>query len=205
STAGGILGMLLGIVGVRVFRATASGDLAPSYISFDMDYRVLIYLVAITVGTGILFGLAPALRLSKLDINAVLKEGARRASLGMRGQRLSTVFSIAETALAFVLLVGAGLMIRSFLNMALTPIGVRTDHLMSMDIALRAKKYPTEASQISFHRQLATRLEGLPGVEKVAMASNLPGDGWTSFNYEIEGAPPIDPRRQPRTGAVIVS
>jgi putative ABC transport system permease protein len=76
---------------------------------------------------------------------------------------------------------------------------------MSMDILLRAKKYPTEASQTSFYQQLSTRLEALPGVEMVAMASNLPGDGWTDFNYELQGAPPADSTKQLRTGAVIVS
>src|SRR5262249_31854450 len=124
---------------------------------------------------------------------------------GSRARHLSSLLIVTEMALAFVLLVGAGLMIRSFLKMARTPIGARTDHLISMDIILRARKYPTEASQISFHQQLRTRLEVLPGVEMVGMASNLPGDGWTDFNYELEGAPPVDPRKQPRTGAVIVS
>jgi predicted permease len=108
-------------------------------------------------------------------------------------------------ALAFVLLVGAGLMIRSFLNMTRTPIGVKTDNILSMDIILRASKYPTPQSQISFHQQLSARLLALPGIESVAMASNLPGDGWTDFTYELEGHPWADFRKLPRVGGVVVS
>jgi len=204
SAAGGVLGTLGGMWGVRVFETTLIPEDTPAYLTFAMDYRVLAYLAAITIGTGILFGLAPALRLSKLDINAVLKDGGHGAGTSSSSRHLSSLLVVTEIALAFVLLVGAGLMIRSFLKMARTPIGARTDHLMSMDIMLRAKRYPTEASQISFHQQLSTRLEALPGVEKVAIASNLPGDGWMDFNYELEGAPRVD-LRQPHTGAVIVS
>ncbi|PYT25772.1 MAG: hypothetical protein DMG57_24025 [Acidobacteria bacterium] len=158
SAAGGVLGSLAGVWSVRIFETTLIPEDTPAYLTFTMDYRVLAYLAAITIGTGILFGLAPALRLSKLDINAVLREGDHGEGTGSRARHLSSLLVVTEMALAFVLLVGAGLMIRSFLKMARTPIGARTDHLMSMDIMLRAKKYPTEASQISFHQQLRTRL-----------------------------------------------
>jgi len=165
SAAGGVLGSLAGVWGVRIFETTLIPEDTPAYLTFAMDYRVLAFLAAITIGTGMLFGLAPALRLSKLDINAVLKDGGQGGGIGSRARHLSSLLVVTEMALAFVLLVGAGLMIRSFLKMARTPIGARTDHLMSMDIMLRAKKYPTEASQISFHQQLRTRLEAVPGVE----------------------------------------
>ena len=204
SAAGGMLGTIVGLWGVRFFKATLIPEDTPSYMTFAPDYRVIAYLAAITVGTGILFGLAPALGLSRIDINGVLKDSGGWTGGGRRG-RVSAPLVVVETALAFVLLVGAGLMVRSFLNMAHTPMGVRTDHLMSMDILLRPKNYPSEASQITFHDQLTARLESLPGVEGVAMASNLPGDGWTDFNFELENAPIADPRRLPRTGAVIVS
>lgn len=204
SAAGGVIGSLAGMWGVRIFRTTLIPEDTPDYLTFTMDHRVLAYLAAITVGSGILFGLAPALRLSRLDINGVLKDGGHGASAGVRARRVSALLVAGEMALAFVLLVGAGLMIRSFLNMAHTPIGARTDHLMSMDVLLRAGRYPTEASEINFHQQLKARLESLPGVEMVALASNLPGDGWTDLPYQLEGAAPLDPRRQPRAGAVIV-
>ncbi len=205
SSAGGVLGSALGIWGVRVFRSTILPDERAAYLSFPIDGLVLAYLVAITIGTGVLAGLAPALRLANVDLNRTLKEGERGTSLGRRGRRLSTALVTGEMALAFVLLVGAGLMIRSFLKMALTPIGARTDHLMSMDILLRPAKYPARASQISFYDQLQARLAALPGVLEVGMASNLPGDGWTDFYYEREDGSRKGARRRPQTGGVVVS
>jgi putative ABC transport system permease protein len=201
---GGSLGSLAGVWGVHLFEGTLIPEDTPSYISFDVDYRVVLYLAAITIGTGVLFGLAPALRLSKLDINAVLKDGGG-TSAGARTRRVSSLLVVGEMALAVVLLVGAGLMIRSFLHMAHTPIGVRTDHLMSMNIMLRPRKYPTAESQIGFHRQLKAQLDALPGVKAIGLASNLPGDGWTDFNYELEGVPASDTRRRPHTGGLVVS
>ena len=186
---GGAVGSVLGIWGVRFFQKTILPDERASYLSFPLDYRVLAYLAAITIGTGILAGLAPALRLSLVDVNECLKEGGRGTGTGRGGRRLTTALITCEVALAFVLLVGAGLMIRSFLKMAHTPIGAQTDHLMSMDILLRPNRYPTPESQVTFYDQLLARLAVLPGVVRTGMASNLPGDGWTDFTYEREGAP----------------
>ena len=205
SAVGGILGSLIGRWGVQIFKTTLVPEDTPAYLTFTMDYRVVAYLAVITISTGILFGLAPALRLSRLDINAALKDGGHGSGTGSRARHLSSLLVVTEMALAFILLAGAGLMIRSFLKMARTPMGVRTDHVMSMDIVLRAKQYPNDEAQISFHQQLKIRLEALPGVQMVALASNLPGDGWTECTYEREGAPPVDPQKQPRAGAVTVS
>ncbi|MDR3702402.1 MAG: ABC transporter permease [Candidatus Sulfopaludibacter sp.] len=203
--AGGALGAVMGIWGVRLFQQTILPNERAAYLSFPLDYHVLAYLTAITFGTAILAGFAPALRLARVDINECLKEGARSSGTGHGGRRLTTALITFEVALAFVLLVGAGLMIRSFLKMARTPIGARTDHLMTMDILLRPNRYPAGASQVSFYDQLLERLRALPGVAGAGMASNLPGDGWMDFQYEREGAPPVDPQRNPQTGGVIVS
>ncbi|MDE3194870.1 MAG: ABC transporter permease [Acidobacteriota bacterium] len=204
AAAGGLLGSVLGIWGVRIFDRQIIPDERASYMNFTMDYRVLAYLVAITIGAGILAGLVPALKLSRLEVAESMKDGGH-TSIGRKGRKLQASLIALEMALCFVLLVGAGLMIRSFLNMARTPIGAETDHLMSMDILLRPARYPTEVSQLSFYSQLLSRVQSLPGVVRVGMASNLPGDGWTDLYYELDGAPPADPRRAPKTGGVIVS
>lgn len=205
SAAGGVLGTAMGMWGVRVFQRTLLPDERAAYLSFPIDWRVLAYLAAITVGAGVMAGLAPALRLSRLDINASLKEGGRGALAGSRGRRISAALIVLETALACVLLVGAGLMIRSFLKMARTPIGAETDHVMSMDILLRPAEYPTAQKEIAYYSQLLARLRALPAVMQIGMASNLPGDGWTDFYYQLEGRSPADPRHQPETGGVIIS
>ena len=201
----GALGTLLGFWGVQVFRANLNPDDSHSYLSFSMDYRVLVFLVGITILTGVVFGLVPALRLSNVDINLALKEGGQASGTSSRSRFLSAVLVMGEIAMTFVLLVGAGLMIRSFLNMTQTPIGADTHNILSMDIILRAAKYPTDASQLSFHEQLKTRLLAIPGIESVALASNFPGDGWTDFVYELEGRPAVDLRKLSRIGGVVVS
>ncbi len=204
ATAGGVPGIVAGLWSIRFFRGTLIPEDTPSFMTFAPDFRVIAFLAAITVGAGILFGLAPALGLSRSDISGSLTgSGAGWTRAGRTG-RASSWLVVAEMALSFVLLAGAGLMVRSFLNMAYTPMGVRVDHLMSMDLLLRPSKYPSDASRIAFHERLTARLARLPGVEGVAMASNLPGDGWTDFNFEPEGDL-MDARRPRRTGAVIVS
>jgi len=106
-----------------------------------MDYRGFAYLAAISLGTGLLFGLAPALRLSRLDVNTSLKEGGRGSSGAGRGKYLSAVLVVAEMALAVVLLAGAGLMIRSFLNIYRTKTGVNEKNVLVMRLLLPEAKY----------------------------------------------------------------
>jgi predicted permease len=172
---------------------------------FDMDYRVFAYLVTISIGTGVLFGLAPALRLAKLDVNTSLKDGGRGASTGGRGKHLSSVLVIAEVALAVVLLAGAGLMVRTFLNIYRAPLGVNENNVLTMRLPLSAAKYPQPNDQVSFHERLRPRLQALPGVQAVAIANFLPTGGSSSFSYELEGAPPVGTQRRPSLSALIIS
>jgi predicted permease len=205
STVGGVLGWLVALWGVRVFDAAVIPNGKPSFIVFTADYTVLAYVAAITLGTGILFGLAPALRLSRMDINVALKDGGHGTSGAMRGKFLSALLVVAEMSLAVVLLAGAGLLIRSFLKMYQAPIGVRTDHVLTMRLLLRDTKYPNPGDQISFHQQLNARLLAVPGVEAVALASNLPSGGSSRYDYELEGKPPVDERHRPNTRALTIS
>jgi putative ABC transport system permease protein len=107
-------------------------------------------------------------------------------------------------ALAVVLLSGAGLMIRSFLNVYRARIGVNASNVLTMRLALSDAKYKTPDSQIAFYRLLTTRLEAVPGVEGVAITTNLPAGGANSYSFELEGAPPVDERRRPAADGIIV-
>lgn len=205
SIVGGALGWLGALWGIRVFDAAVSGNGKPAFIIFTMDYRVLAYIAAVTIGTGILFGLAPALRLSKLDINAALKDGGHGTSSGARGKYLSAILVVAEMALAVVLLTGAGLMIRSFLKAYRAPIGVDAHNVMTMRMYLRPAKYAKPDDEKLFHQRLQARIASLPGVEETAITSNIPGGGTLGFPFEIEGAPPVDDRRRQRTDAIVIS
>jgi len=136
---------------------------------------------------------------------AVLKEGGRGASVGGHGRRLADLLVVAEMALAIVLLVGAGLMIRSFLTIYKAPLGLGTTNLLTMRLALPDSTYPKPTDQIAFHDRLKSRLESIPGVELVAIANFLPTGGSLSFPYELEGVAPPDTAHRPSASTVVIS
>jgi predicted permease len=152
-----------------------------------------------------LFGLAPALRLSKLDVNAALKDGGRGSTGGGRGRHLSALLVTAEMALAVVLLAGAGVMIRSFLNLYTSDLGVPTGNILTALLNLPDENYPHAQARISFYDRLETRLKATPGVESIAISGSLPGLGAGRFPYELAGAPPVDEQRRPKLSALVVS
>jgi putative ABC transport system permease protein len=204
SVVGGVLGWLISIWGLRVFDASVR-DRIPSWMNFSMDYRGFAYLAAVSVGTGLLFGLAPALRLSKLDVNTSLREGGRGSSGGPRARYLSALLVITEMALAVVLLAGAGLMIRSFLNIYQTNVGVNTKNVLVMRLFLPEAKYPRAEDQIAFHQRLKARLDALPGVEVSSIATTMPTGGSMNFPYELEHSQPVDEKRRPTISALVIS
>ncbi len=156
---GGALGLLLALVGVRLFDAAVQDVGKPYWIVFTMDYVVFGFLAGICVLTGILFGLAPALQVSKTNVNEVLKEGGRGTSGGRRARWFSSTMVVVELALTIVLLVGAGLMIRSFLKLYTADIGIDPRHLMSMQIRLDTK-YKTPELRRAFYDRLIPKLTG---------------------------------------------
>jgi putative ABC transport system permease protein len=205
SAVGGIFGSILALWGVGVFDRAVIPTGKPAFLIFTMDYHVLSYIVAISIGTGILFGLAPALRLSKLDINSSLKDGSRGSGGSSRSRYFSAALVISEMALAVVLLAGAGLMIRSFLNTYNHSLGVNPVNVLTAQINLRDAKYKTPEAKTAFFQQLQTRLHALPGVEFAAFTTNLPGSGSNGFLYELEGAPATDNRKRPLVQGLVVS
>src|SRR5947209_12604857 len=134
---------------------------------FTTDYTVVAYLATICVLTGILFGLAPALQVTKTNVNEVLKEGGRGNAGGRRARWMTGTMVVLELALTLVLLVGAGLMIRSFLNLYRMDLGIRTDNLMTMRMLLPANKYPNVDTRLAFYDHLSPRLAAIPGVDSV--------------------------------------
>lgn len=205
AAAGGALGWLLGLWGVHIFDVVTTPFGKPSWMIFSMDYRVFAYLAAISFGSSLLFGLAPALRLSKLDVLSGLKDGGRGSSEGHHSRRLSSLLVIGEMALAIVLLAGAGLMIRSFLNVYRASLGVNTTkNVLTLRLILPQAKYSHPNDQVFFHERLKTSLESVPGVELVAIANFLPTGGSTPIPYELEGAP-MDASRRPTLSAVVIT
>ena len=208
STLGGVGGWGIARWSLRAYELFANPPAhawSDRFLDFSMDYRVLAYLIAISIGTGLLFGLAPALRLSKLDVNAALKAGGRGATGGGSGKRLSALLVTAEMALAVVLLAGAGVMIRSFLNIYTADLGVPTANILTALLNLPDANYPDAAARISFYNGLKARLEAKPGVESIAIADALPGAGAGRYPYELAGAEAVDKQRRPQVAALVVS
>lgn len=202
SVAGGLLGWLIAYWGVRIFDS-ATAQYRPKWTVFTMDVRVVLYLAAITVATGILFGLAPALRLTKIDVNSTLKDGGHGTSAGGHSKRLSAVLVVSEMAIAIVLLAGAGLMIRSFLNIYRAALGVTTTNVLSIQVGLPQARYGKPSDQIAYFDRLLPRLAALPGVDSVALGAP-PTGGSQPFPYELEGSP-SDERHRPSLSVVVVS
>ena len=185
---GGGLGLLLALVGVRLFDAAVQDVGKPYWIVFTMDYVVFGFLAGICVLTGVLFGLAPALQVSKTNVNEVLKEGGRGTSGGRRARWFSSTMVVVELALTIVLLVGAGLMIRSFLKLYTADIGIDPRHLMSMQIRLDAK-YKTPELRRAFYDRLIPKLTAIAGVEAAALTTSVPPNGGWRRGFEIDGRP----------------
>ena len=220
SSLGGFFGWLIARWGVHFYALAPNGSGISDQIfggiwfdnilDYSMDYRVFSYLIAVSIGTGLIFGLAPALRLSKLDLNATLKDGGRGSTGGWYGRRLSSLLVIVEMALAVVLLIGAGVMIRSFLNVYSAPLGFRPENILTALISLPKARYSQTKAQTLFYDRLRARLKATPGVKSMAIASALPGRSASAVPYEAAEAqtaaqPSGDEPGRPTVTALVVS
>jgi putative ABC transport system permease protein len=182
---GGGLGLLLANWGVDLLVKFAPPDL-PRLAGVTIGWRVLGFTLLLSVVTGLVFGLAPAWQSTKTDLHETLKEGSRTASDGRSG-RLRSAFVIAEIALAMVLLVGAGLFIKSLTRLFASDPGFNAQGVVTMELLPR-EAYPNRPKLMQFHTQLLERLAVLPGVEAVCVLNDLPGfePAWqTDINPEI--------------------
>ena len=195
--AGGLLGFLLGAIGVRALLALAPGDLphisdslhASSAVS-ALDWRVLAFTLAISFATGILFGLFPAVHVSRLDVNAALKDTSGRSGTGRHQNRARGFLVVSEIALAVILLVGAALMIRTFASLRAVDPGFDAHHILTLQTSLSGGQYGTTAKVDNLIRQMTPRLESLPGVQSAATAIMLPIEGGIDLPINIPGKPP---------------
>jgi predicted permease len=205
SLLGGALGLGIGLLGVAWIDAATLPTGRPYWLDFTMDYRVFGYFAAISVFTGILFGIAPALQISKANVSENLKEGGRSGTAGRKSGRMTDGLLVGQIALTIVLLVGAGLMIRSFLITQQFDIGVSTENLVTVQVQLPASRYPEPAARVAFQERLAERLETLPGVDSVTIASQPPGSGAQIRTLKIEGRDMVDANnRLPSIGRITV-
>ena len=190
---GGLGGLVLALWGTDLLVA-AGGDNLPRFREVSVDGRVLLFTLGLSLVTGLFFGVVPALQASRPDLNETLKEGGRGGTSGPGRHRLRSALAIGEIALALVLLVGAGLMFRSFQRLLSVEPGFRPDHLLTLDVALPETKYPDGARQTVFLRQALERLGALPGVVSAAAATTVPlAGGVISYSFSIDGQPEQPP------------
>jgi len=185
----GLAGLGVAAIGIRLFDRATQDVGRPYWIQFTMDGSVLAFFALICLGTGIIFGLAPALHISKTDVNEVLKEGGRTGSAGVRARRWTGALMVAELTLTVVLLAGAGFMIRNFVNMYSLDLGIDTSKLLTMNLALPERKYPALEQRLAFYERLEERLKSNPRIENVAVTSNIPLQGGFLRRLEIDGKP----------------
>ena len=190
---GGIVGLLLAFGGLRFLNAsippTGAGFLSQLN-GIDLDGRVLGFTLLISVMTGIIFGLAPALQISNPVLNETLKEGGRGNAGSRQGSRLRSILVISEVALALVLLVCAALMVTSFFRLLNVNPGFDPKNVLTMQTSLLQARYPEDAQVNNFYKRSIDQIKTLPGVQYVGVTSNLPLGGSNKVRgIEIEGTP----------------
>ena len=202
AVVGGAAGLLLAAWGTRSLLALAPEDL-PRVKDVALDGRVLGFTLLVTLITGIVFGLVPALQASRPNLNETLKEGGRGTTGGHHRIRSSLV--ITEVAVALVLLVGAGLLIRSFIRLQQVNPGFNTKNAMSANVALPGRKYPNSDQYLSFFTQLIEKIAALPGVVAVGATQSLPIQGDYLVGFNIQGRPPDPPGEDKSTNYYAVT
>ncbi|MCC6369145.1 MAG: ABC transporter permease [Bryobacterales bacterium] len=204
SVTGGLLGLAMAHSGVKAFSLAVADVGKPYWIDFTMDYLVFAYFAAISVAAGILFGLAPALQASKTDVNQTLKEGGRTAGT-LRGGWLSGALVVFQFSLALVLLSGAGLMMRSFLEHQSESRFIPADRILAARLNLPSARYPKPEERRRFFDLLLPRLNAIPGANSVALVSNPPGMGAAGWTFEVEGNPNTGDKKHPSAAGVVAS
>jgi putative ABC transport system permease protein len=184
---GGAAGLLLAIWGLDAMRKLLPEGMIPRADEINMDWRVLVFCLVTSLLTGIVFGLAPARQMLRVDVNGALKEGASRIGGGNGRGRLRSMLVVAEVALAMALTVGAGLLLRTFGNLRSVAPGFDTQNLLSFQISPPGKNYETVAKVNDLYSRGLERLRGLPGVEATAVTNKLPLDRWHNMPYRLAG------------------
>jgi putative ABC transport system permease protein len=197
SIVGGIVGLLLSYAGLIVLRSFIPENIAQAR-EISLDLKVLGFTLLVSLITGIIFGLAPAIQAARFNQSETLKEGGRDSATGSGGKRLRGVLVMAEVAVSLVLLIGAGLLINSFLRLRNIDPGFKSDNLLTMKIELPQPKYEAFEKRSAFYTNLVQHVESLPGVRSAAVTTNLPlyRQG-NSTSIHIEGRPEPPPGQEP--------
>ncbi|HXX23720.1 MAG TPA: ABC transporter permease [Terriglobia bacterium] len=189
SVLGGAAGLLVAIWAKVFLLSLSPPDYFPRASEINISPGVLAFTLGLTILTGVLFGLFPALRGFRSDLNESLKEGTRSLTDSVRSRRTRSAVVVTQLSLAFILLVGAGLMIRSLQKLADVNLGFETANIVTMEVDLPEFRYTKPEQALTFYQGALTRIQGLPGVRAAAFTSQLPLGGGPNGTIQVEGAP----------------
>jgi predicted permease len=206
SALAGLLGLGLAVTGIRLFDLATVDAGKPYWMTFSLDPLVYFFLASVCVATGVIFGLAPALHVSKTDVNDVLKEaGGRSGTGGMRARRWTGALIVVEITLTLVLLAGAAFMMRSFLAYYQADLGFDTRPLLTMRMFLPLTKYPDTEPRAALVQQIEDRLQGVGALQSAALTTNPPTMGGFVRRLAVDGRAVDDPSRLPEVTMVGVT
>lgn len=191
SLLGGGVGVLLAYLGLKLLVASLPSQVAiPNIEDIGIDAQALVFTLVVSLLTGILCGLAPSWRLSRPNLNETLKEAVKGSSGMLGGRRVRKMMVVSEVSLALMLLITAGLMIKSFTMLQQVTPGFKAENLLTMELSLPQEKYPEDHQVAAFYRQALEGIAALPGVQSVGAVNHLPLSGETTNVYfTVEGRP----------------
>ena len=192
AVAGGALGLILGFAGVRALLALNPGDIpriGEHGVAVGVDWRVLVFTLGVSVLTGIIFGLFPAIGAARPDLNTTLKESSNRSGTGFRQSKGRSVLVISEVSLALVLLIGAALLIRTYVALRAVNPGFDSHNVLTMEMSLTGDRYQKTAGVAQLIRDARERVNAIPGVEASASSCCIPLEGGFGLPFNIVGRP----------------
>ncbi len=205
SVAGGALGLFLARFGVTLI-VKVLGDRIPAFMQITLDIPVLAFTLLLSVVAGVLAGLIPSVRFTRADVNEALKQGQSRGSSDARGGGTRRLLVVSEVALSLVLLIGAGLMIRSLWELRKVQPGFDPHNVLTMTVPLPRNRYSSPAGQVAFFQEVLTRIRALPGIDSAGVIDDLPLDGGGSHQpFSIEGRPVRQMSDQPEVDVRLIS
>ncbi len=206
SLAGGALGLLVALGGFVGLKRLLPTDYMPASQNIALDGRILLFVLVLAILTGLAFGLYPAIKASRPDLMKAIKQGGLGASVGPSHRGFRHALVVVEVALAFVLLAGAGLLIRSFFKLQQVDIGVDSRNIVTAWMIADTKRYSEAAKFNAYLRQLKEHIGALPGVQEVAFTTAMPMEGWGyGMRFQIAGQKVVEPEKRPVCYFKIVS
>jgi putative ABC transport system permease protein len=205
SVAGGALGLILARFGITLI-VKVLGDRIPAFMQITLDIPVLSFTLLLSVVAGVLAGVIPSVRFTKTDVNEALKQGQSRGSSDARGGGTRRLLVVSEVALSLVLLIGAGLMIRSLWELRKVQPGFDSHNVLTMTVPLPANRFPSPTGEIHFFEDVLNRIRALPGIDSAGVIDDLPLNGGGSNQpFTIEGRPAPPMSEQPEVDVRVIS